>query len=95
MKVKTLRRFRDKDNFNNIHEVGSEFECTNERGNYLIGLGFVEKVKVAPVESAPKVELAGDKVEMAGDTTGVVVDNEPKPIHSGKKKNRPYEGKKN
>lgn len=50
MKVRTINRFREKDNFSVIHEVGSEFECTNERGTYLQRLGFVELVIEAPAE---------------------------------------------
>ena len=91
MKVKTLKRFRDKDNYGNIHEIGSEFECTNERGNHLIGLGFVEKVK-EPKAKAEELDL---KVETQEETPEKEVAETPKPNHSGKKKNRPYEGKKN
>jgi len=60
MKVRTLNRFREKDNYNVVHEVGSVFECDNERGNYLCGLGFVEKLKdeqkVEKPAEAPKAE---------------------------------------
>jgi hypothetical protein len=55
MKVRTKIRFREKDDFKVVHEIGSEFECNDERGKYLIDLGFVEKVKEAP-KAEPKVE---------------------------------------
>lgn len=50
MKVRTLQRFREKDDFSIIHEVGSEFECSEERGAYLQELGFVENVRPKKVE---------------------------------------------
>lgn len=61
MRVKTLIRFREKDNYNVVHEVGSEYECTDERGEYLAKLGFVEVLKpknvAKPADDEPKLEF--------------------------------------
>lgn len=45
MKVVTKVRFREKDDYSIVHEVGSVFECSEERGKYLVNLGFVESYK--------------------------------------------------
>lgn len=44
MKVKVLKKFRDKDSLE-IQEVGTVVEYDNERGEFLSNLGYVEEVK--------------------------------------------------
>lgn len=61
MKVRTLQRFREKEDYSIIHEVGSEFECSDERGGYLARLGFVEEIRPKKAEEQP--EKAEPKAE--------------------------------
>ena len=59
MKVETISRFRDKESNNALHEVGDTFECSDERGAYLVGLGFAKEVKdkaEQPKDEQPKAE---------------------------------------
>lgn len=45
MKAKVKQRFRDKET-GEVREVGSTFECTDDRYNEILTVGdFVEKVK--------------------------------------------------
>lgn len=44
MKVKVLKKFRDKDSLE-IQEVGTVVEYNNERAEFLSNLGYVEEVK--------------------------------------------------
>lgn len=44
MKVKVLKKFRDKDSLE-IQEVGTVVEYKDERAEFLSNLGYVEEVK--------------------------------------------------
>lgn len=85
MKVRTINRFREKDNFSVIHEVGSEFECTNERGTYLQQLGFVEIVR----EKQPEAEEPSTEDNQEASVENVepsTEDNKGKPFAEYSKK---------
>ena len=65
-KVRTLVKFREKDNYAVVHEVGDIFECTSERAEYLISLGFVEAVKPAASKPAAVEEKVDEKPKTEG-----------------------------
>lgn len=58
MKIRVLKKFRDKDSLE-IHEKGDIVEYPLERGNFIISLGFAEEVQ----EVQEKVEATEEKVE--------------------------------
>lgn len=61
MKIRVLKKFRDKDSLE-IHEQGDIVEYPLERGSYIISLGYGEEIK--EVETVEEVEEATEeKVE--------------------------------
>lgn len=79
MKVKTLKRFRDKET-KAIHEVGETFEATAERVKEILSVGkYVEEVAAEKAEAVEETET--EKVEVK-----VVEEVAAKPARKGKKK---------
>lgn len=65
MKIKVLKKFRDKDTFE-IHEQGDIVEYPLERANFIISLGFAEAVET--VEEKVE-EVKEEKTEPKKKTT--------------------------
>ena len=59
MKIRVLKKFRDKDSLE-IHEQGDIVEYPLERGSYIISLGYAEEIKETEEATEEKVE---EKVE--------------------------------
>lgn len=59
MKIRVLKKFRDKDSLE-IHEQGDIVEYPLERGSYIISLGYGEEIKETEEATEEKVE---EKVE--------------------------------
>lgn len=77
MKVVTKVRFREKDNYSVVHEMGSVFECSDERGKYLVNLGFVD-----PYKEPKAVEVKAEAEQPAPE--------QPKETKRKKKKTMPF-----
>lgn len=58
MKIRVLKKFRDKDSLD-IYEPGGIVEYPLERAKFIISLGFAEEVK----EVQEKAEVTEEKVE--------------------------------
>ena len=55
MKIRVLKKFRDKDSLE-IHEQGDIVEYPLERGSYIISLGYAEEIKETEEATEEKVE---------------------------------------
>lgn len=53
MRLRVVNPFRDKNNFNWLHNVGELIEVDDERGDTLISLGLAEKEKGEAEEATP------------------------------------------
>ena len=54
MKIKVIREFRDKDDFNKVYSAGSEYEFEASRAANIISRGLGEESKPEPKVEKPK-----------------------------------------
>lgn len=82
MEVRILHKFHDKADFSKVYLVGETVKFDDERAEYLVGLGLVEKVveESAAEEDAPASEE--EKASEVADETDTAVEaaGEAEPI---------------
>ncbi|WP_311443849.1 hypothetical protein [Ezakiella coagulans] len=62
MKIRVLKKFRDKDSLE-IHEQGDIVEYPLERAKFIISLGYAEEVKEVEEKAEATEEATEEKVE--------------------------------